>query len=104
MFYLGKQADTKGEHMKIYTIRDGKGHYHNLPIYQRSHGEAERFIKSIVTDENPKQLPGHYSNVAKYPQDFDLYYLGEFLEKDGKMNLLDAPQHIINCDTVKSNA
>jgi len=90
--------------MKMYTIRDAKGKYHHLPIFQKSHGEAERFIKTIVTDENPKQLPGHYANVSKYPQDYDLYYLGDFLEEHGKMNLLDAPQHIINCDSVKTNA
>lgn len=82
--------------MKMYSIRDAKAAAFNLPIYQKTHGEAERFVKSIVS-ENPKDLPGFYANVAKYPQDFDLYFLGDFLESSGKMELLDAPQHIVSC-------
>lgn len=86
---------------KIYTLRDAKAESHNLPWFQKTHGEAERFVKSIL-GEDPKSLPGYYQNVSKYPQDFDLYYLGEFEEHSGKMTLLDAPQHIINCANAKA--
>lgn len=85
--------------MKIYTLRDAKAGSHNLPWYQKTHGEAERFVKSIIS-ENPKDLPGYYQNVAKYPQDFDLYFLGEFSEGSGKMELLDAPQHMVSVSSL----
>lgn len=84
----------------MYTLRDSKGKYHNLPWYQKTHGEAERFVKGICSEDS-KSLPGYYQNVSKYPQDFDLYHLGEFDEETGKMHLVDAPQHIINCQQLK---
>lgn len=82
--------------MKIYSLRDAKAEAHNLPWYQKTHGEAERFVKDILTT-NPKELPGYYANVAKYPQDFDLYFLGSYDANSGKMDILQAPQHMVSC-------
>lgn len=72
---------------KIYSIRDSKSEIFNSPIFQRTHGEAERNFHNLVNDEK--------SNVNKYPDDFDLYYIGEYDDQTGKIESLDTPQHIV---------
>lgn len=53
---------------------------------QTSMGEAERTFHQMAHDEK--------SIIWKYPQDFDLYYLGEFDDLTGKYKALDTPQHM----------
>lgn len=55
---------------KVYSIRDAKGENFNPPFLKKTHGEAERDFTSLARDEK--------SNVAQYPEDYDLYYLGEY--------------------------
>jgi len=87
--------------MKVYSIRDSKSQSHQMPWYRQTQGEAERFLLDIM-GEDPSKLPAPYNHVAKYSHDFDMYYLGEFDPSSGKFKLLDAPQHVINCDQLKS--
>lgn len=86
--------------LKMYTIRDSKAEMYHPPQYLATHADAERWLKNIVT-ESPDKLPGIYRNIAKYPEDFDLYYLGEFDDGTGKVSSLDTPQHIIKATNVK---
>jgi hypothetical protein len=72
--------------LKIFSIRDAKTEVFNTPWFQRTHGEAERNFRKLVSD--PK------SNVHAYPEDYDLYYLGEYSETEGKFKTLDTPQHV----------
>lgn len=71
---------------KIFSIRDSKGEIYGQPFFQKTAGEAERSFKSLVQDEK--------SMVSKYPEDFDLYYLGEYDDLTGKIKSLDTPSHI----------
>lgn len=87
--------------VKMYSLKDTKGQIFNVPLYQRTHGEAERFCTTILKTP-PAELPGYYKNMAEYPHDFDLYFIGTFNEDDGKIQILDAPQHLINCDSLKA--
>jgi len=73
--------------LKIYSIRDSKGEVYNTPFFQKTHGEAERNFRQLVSDEK--------SLVSKYPLDFNLYYLGEYDDQTGKIDPLPAPQHIM---------
>lgn len=78
--------------LKVYTIRDTKGEVYNTPFFNLTHGEAERNFRGLVNDEK--------STVNKYPEDFDLYYIGEFDNQSGKLIARDTPEHIIkavNC-------
>lgn len=79
--------------LKAYSIRDSKAAIFNTPFYSRTHGEAERNFTQLVTD--PQTMPG------KYPDDYDLYYLGEFDDNTGKGELLDTPQHLMKAVQVK---
>lgn len=73
--------------LKAFTIRDTKGEVYNTPFFQKTHGEAERSFKSLLHDNQ--------SMVAKYPEDYDLYYIGEYDDQSGQLLGLDTPQHIV---------
>lgn len=60
--------------IKMYSVRDSKGEIYNQPLFLRSHGDAERFIETMLR-KNPDELPGWYANLSRFPEDFDLYYL-----------------------------
>lgn len=79
--------------LKIYSIRDTKGEVFNTPFFQKTHGEAERNFRQLVSDEK--------SLVSKYPLDFNLYYIGEYDDQTGKIEPLTAPQHIMEAVAAK---
>lgn len=78
--------------LKIYSIRDSKGEIYNPPFYKKTHGEAERDFTTLCKDEK--------STVAQYPEDFDLYYLGDYDDVKGTISSLDTPQHITKAVSV----
>lgn len=73
--------------MKIYSIRDAKAQSFGNPWYKNTHGEAERDFRTAVNDEK--------SFLNKYPEDYDLYYLGVFDTDTGKVESLATPEHQI---------
>jgi len=40
--------------------------------------------------------------VAKYPEDYDLYYLGEYNDQNGLISPLDTPQHMLKAISVNT--
>lgn len=78
---------------KIYAIRDAKAEVYGSPWYKKTHGEAERDFSTLVND--PK------STVNQYPDDFDLYYVGEYNDESGAFQTLPTPQHIVKAVQVK---
>ncbi len=38
--------------------------------------------------------------VAKYPEDYDLYYIGEYDDQTGKIESLQSPQHVVKATAV----
>lgn len=86
-------AESENNMLKIYSIRDSKGEMFNTPFFQKTHGEAERSFRNVVKDE--RSLP------SQYPEDFDLYYLGEFDDVTGQIQALDTPLHVIKAVQVK---
>lgn len=79
--------------LKAYSIRDQKGEVFNNPFFQKTHGEAERSFKQAVNDDQ--------TTISKYPEDFDLYYLGEYNDQTGVFQSLDTPQHIAKAIALK---
>lgn len=80
--------------LKVYSIRDSKGQMYNTPFYFHQHGQAERFVKQNL--ENPESM------LSRYPEDFDLYYLGDFDDATGKIEALDTPQHLYKAVDLKT--
>jgi len=79
--------------LKAFTIRDSKGEVFNTPFFQKTHGEAERSFMELTRD--PKSM------VSKYPDDFDLYYIGEYDDQTGVVKSLETPQHLAKAATIK---
>ncbi|QXP08410.1 MAG: nonstructural protein [Arizlama microvirus] len=73
--------------LKIYSIRDAKTEVFNPPFFNQTHGEAERNFKDLVNDTKTK--PG------LHPEDYDLYYIGDYDDNTGKVDPLSTPQHIV---------
>lgn len=73
---------------KVYSVRDAKGECFRQPFFKITHGEAERDFAQLVKD--PKTI------VAQYPQDFELWYLGDYDEKKGLLIPLATPQHVVS--------
>lgn len=71
---------------KIYSIRDAKSEVYNLPFYKTTHGEAERDFQTMANDEK--------TTINAYPEDFDLFYLGEYDDNLGGFKPLKTPQHV----------
>ena len=78
--------------LKVFSIRDTKGELYHSPFFKTAIGEAERDFHAVVNDKS--------TTLSKYPEDFDLYFLGEFDNVTGKMKSLDTPHHLVkavNC-------
>lgn len=80
--------------LKMYSIRDAKSEVFNPPFFNKTHGEAERNFKILADDEK--------SNVHRFPEDFDLYFLGSYDDNSGKIATLDSPQHMIKAVNVRT--
>jgi len=82
--------------LKMYSIRDAKGEVYNVPFFQKTHGEAERNFTELVRDEK--------SMISKYPDDYDLYYLGQYDDNSGLVEPLDTPEHVQKAAHLKPRA
>lgn len=73
--------------LKAFSVRDQKGEVFNTPFFKKTHGEAERDFTTLCKDQN--------SMVSKFPDDFDLYFLGSYDDQTGVFKPLPTPQHIV---------
>lgn len=78
--------------LKIFSIRDSKGEIYNTPWFKKTHGEAERDFREAAKDDK--------SYLSKYPEDYDLYYIGEYDDQTGTIKPLDTPQHMLKAISV----
>ena len=73
--------------LKAYTVRDSKSEAFMKPFFNTTHGEAERNFRTAVNDPQ--------STMSKFPEDFDLYYLGTYDDNTGLLEPRDTPEHMI---------
>lgn len=78
---------------KLYSLRDSKAEVYNPPQIYKTDGEATRSLHKAVND------PATFVN--RYPEDYDLYQIGEFDEDKGRYINLDAPRHVCKAITLK---
>lgn len=79
--------------LKAFSIRDAKAQIFHPPWYKTTHGEAERDFRTTVNDSK--------TTLNQYPEDFDLYYIGEYDDNSGKFQSLDTPQHVLKAVSCK---
>lgn len=70
--------------MVVVSIKDNKGHYFHKPVVMESVREAERSLAAVVNLKTDK--PGTYQ---EYPEDFDLYLIGQFDNVTGQITPQD---------------
>lgn len=85
---------TESNDVKIYSIRDAKGNVFFTPKYFRNEDEARRYIHQLVNTPNEQNL------INRYPEDYDLFYLGTYNEESGRINGI-VPTHIVKALTLK---
>lgn len=73
--------------LRAYSIRDQKSEIFNSPFFKNTHGEAERDFRTLVNDDK--------STVNKFPEDFDLYYVGDYDNNTGVFAPQSTPQIVI---------
>lgn len=80
---------NKGKTMikKIFAVRDSKAEYFNPPMFFHTIGEAERAFKHTASKQD--------NSIGQFPQDFDLWLLGEYDDQTGKIQQQE-PMHLIN--------
>lgn len=75
---------------QIYTLSDSKVSNFLTPFYVENEAMA---IRNIASHFHPSANPE--SMILQHPQDFDLYYLGEYDTDTGKFETVP-PKHISN--------
>lgn len=73
--------------LKAFSIRDQKSQIFHPPFFKSTHGEAERDFRTTVNDAK--------TMISMYPDDFDLYFVGEYDDNTGKFLAVDTPQHLL---------
>lgn len=80
----------------IYSIKDTKAEVFLPPFYVRNNGEAIRVFDDCV--QNPD------TNLAKHPEDFYLFKLGEFDQDSGSLIPSACPESLASAmDFKKEN-
>lgn len=68
---------------------------YNTPFYEKSQAEAERTF--TLMKRNDKSM------IHQFPEDYDLFLIGEFDTVSGKITALDTPQHIVKAVNLNSS-
>jgi len=63
--------------ISIYSIRDTKVNAYRPPFTARNSAEAQRVLAHAMTQKN---------QLSEYPQDFDLFYIGELNDVSGQLD------------------
>lgn len=73
--------------LQMYSIYDSKAEIFHPPYFNKTHGEAERTFGQIVNDEK--------TQIGQFPEDYDLYHVGEYNDGTGQFTLPDSPKHML---------
>lgn len=73
--------------MEAFAIRDVKVSSYGTPFFQKNAIEAQRGFQHIVNDKT--------TMIGMYPEDFELYYLGDYEEVTARFNMLEQPKFIV---------
>lgn len=67
--------------LKVYAIKDRQLDGFMHPFYMHTHGQATRAFRDQINDPE--------SSASKHPEDYDLYYLGNFDDQTGQFTSQD---------------
>lgn len=64
---------------KVFAVRDAKACAFMQPFFSTTRGSALRAFTDVVNDD-PARSP-----IAKHPDDYSLYEIGEFNDQEGQL-------------------
>ena len=76
--------------LRICVVRDVKAECYMNPMFFQSDAQAARSFKDAVNDNSGK------SEIGQHPEDYALFALGNFDQRTGQIEVLDAPLHIVS--------
>lgn len=74
--------------LKAFSVRDLKAEAFTAPFFAPSLGEGERQFIKVVRDQQ--------STLSQFPEDYQLFYVGEFDCHSSQYKALNAPQHLMD--------
>jgi len=79
---IGKAVETatNPRTLHVFAIKDIRADEFNTPFFQPTHAHAVRVFKMEVNRQDSQNL------INLYPEDFELWYLGEFRQADGNLS------------------
>lgn len=72
--------------VKMFSVYDSKADFFSKPFFVQSKGEAIRSFTEAANDKS--------SQIGKYPEDFGLFYIGEFNDSNAQFILAKIPEPI----------
>lgn len=78
--------------IKLYTVLDKQSKTTNQPFPMQTNRDAIEGLRQVVQDEN--------TTISKHPDDFDLYYLGEYDEREMQF-IISSPEKVISASELK---
>lgn len=78
--------------INIYSVRDSKAQAFHKPFLLQNDAVMKRAMKNLATDPE--------SDLCKNSEDYDVYLIGEFDERDGTINAI-VPEHVISLTMLK---
>lgn len=80
--------------LKVYAIRDVRTQAYLKPVFLQNEAVLDRALRDGLGDEN--------SLFSHHPEDYQVFYLGEYDDSSGKLDV-GAPEHMYNLvDLVES--
>ena len=87
--------ERKTSHL-LFTIWDSKAQAYAQPFCQTTNGLALRFLESLVNDPQ--------TSLHKYPEDYTLFRIGRWDERNGSIEMDKAPVAIAKAQEYKKEA
>lgn len=72
--------------LKIFSIYDHKAQQYNSPVFLSTEGQAIRLFGDQANEQD--------SPIAKHPEDYSLFLLGEFTDDDGLFVPITPPKKL----------
>lgn len=77
---------------KLFSIHDRKLNTWSAPMQFLHSGQAERAVQEIFQDKN--------SMLAKYPEDYSVFQVGEFDDDSAQLTPFQPPTHLISISSL----
>jgi len=78
--------------LRAYCLYDRKSLAYHLPFFCTTDGLAVRMVSDLVADVN--------SNPGRHPNDFVLFYIGNYDDQKAGMHPISPLVHVIDCSAL----